>query len=213
MASPDAARALPPVARGRRFRTHASNARSCPSSSSWPPLNLPHTEPKGYLTFDDEYYAPSSIASRGIRATALDEYEPRWAANPPPYTTRRLAGVQAPVEIVSENVTSTRQELNVRTPTATAAEAATFYYPGWRVLVDGVPADVEIVPGRGTIAFWLPGGSHRVVIELVPTPLRRAALGLTLLALVVAGLFTLPGGGRARAAIVSPASGGTPPRP
>jgi hypothetical protein len=122
-------------------------------------LNLPHTEPKGYLTLDDEHYAPSSIASRAISASALEEYEPRAVASRPPYTTRRLVGVQAPVEIVSENVASTRQELRVRTRTATAAEAATFYYPGWRVLVDGVPADVEGVPGRGTIGFSLPGGS------------------------------------------------------
>jgi hypothetical protein len=161
-------------------------------------LNLPHTEPKGYLTFDDEYYAPASIASRGIHAAALEDYEPRSVTDPPPYTTVRVAGVEAPVEILSENVLSTRQELNVRTQTGTAAEAATFHYPGWRVLVDGVPADAEIVPGRGTIGFALPSGTHRIVIELEPTPVRRATVWLSLLALVVAGFSTLLGDRRPR---------------
>jgi hypothetical protein len=136
-------------------------------------VNLAHTEPKRYLTFDDEYYAPESIAARGLNTTTREEYEPRWVEQRPPHTTRRLVGLEAPLEIVSQRLQSARQVFAVRAAAPTRVEAATFYYPGWQVAVDGAPVEVTPVPVRGTMAFALPAGEHEVVIVLQATPLRR----------------------------------------
>lgn len=53
-------------------------------------FNLSHTEPEGFLTFDDEYYAPESIAARGLNTTTREEYEPRWVhlLRPPAHQSR-----------------------------------------------------------------------------------------------------------------------------
>jgi hypothetical protein len=144
-------------------------------------MNLPHTEAKGFLTFDDEYYDPQSIAARGLSTGTREEYEPRWVEERPPYEARRIVGVAAPLLVTEVSRRAAREELVVRAPAPTTAELTTFYYPGWTVTVDGVPAAVSPVPVRGTMRFDLPAGEHRVVLELAPTPVRRAAMLVTAL--------------------------------
>ncbi|MDD5564778.1 MAG: 6-pyruvoyl-tetrahydropterin synthase-related protein [Thermoanaerobaculaceae bacterium] len=148
--------------------------------------NLAHTEPKGYLTFDDEYYAPASIAARGITTSTREEYEPKWVAVRPAPAARKLAGVTAPVEVVSSRLGPGRQEYVVRADAATDVEAATFYYPGWSARVDGARVRIWAAPGTGTIVLRVPAGTHRVVITFAATPVRRLALLLTAAVLGIA---------------------------
>jgi len=152
-------------------------------------LNLPHTEPKGYLTFDDEYYAPASIAALGINTTTREEYEPRWVVERPPRGRKGLTGVTAAIEILSSTVGSARQQYTVRAGAATEVEAATFFYPGWRVTVDGAQVELAAVPGRGTMTFPIPAGEHCVVLALGPTPVRRVAWAMSVVTLALLALF------------------------
>ena len=142
-------------------------------------LNLAHTAPKGFLVYDEEYYSPDSIARRGITTTTREEYEPRWVDTRPPHANERLSG-QPPlssVQVVS--LRSAHQEFVVSTERATVVEAATFYYPGWSVRIDGQETALEPVPGRGTMSFRLPPGAHRIILDLQPTPVRRFAALVT----------------------------------
>ena len=148
-------------------------------------LSLPHTEPKGYLTFDDEYYAPASIAEKGINTTTREEYEPRWVGTRPPFTVGKLVGLEAPLTVVSQELRTARQEFLVRASAATQVEAATFFYPGWHIAVDGQPVENTAVPVRGTMTFALPAGEHRVVLELDATRLRRASQAVSVAAVLV----------------------------
>lgn len=155
--------------------------------------NLPHTEPKGFLTFDDEYYDPPSIAAKGLNTTTREEYEPRWVEERPPYDPRRVVGLSASVAVTQVSRRAGREELSVRAEAPTSAESSTFYYPGWTVTIDGVPAIVSPAPVAGTMRFELPAGEHRVVIELAPTPVRRAAMLVTaLLSLLLVALECAP---------------------
>jgi uncharacterized membrane protein len=144
--------------------------------------NLAHTEPKGYFTFDEEYYAPQNIAEKGIGTTTRDEYEPRAVTQRPSYTAVRLSGAPAPIEIRTQELRSARQRFEVHAAAATTAELATLAYPGWRITVDGTRVEVTTVDVRGTMSFALPAGDHTVVAELRLTPLRRAPLFLSVLA-------------------------------
>jgi hypothetical protein len=148
-------------------------------------VNLPHTEPRGYLQFDDEYYAPQSIASKGLNTTTMEEYEPRWVVTRPPYDPRGLAGVSGALEVVEVLRGAARQEYSVRAPADTIVETTTFFYPGWTVTIDGAPRFVRPVPVRGTMTFELPAGDHRVVLTLGQTEVRRLGLAVTLLSLTV----------------------------
>jgi hypothetical protein len=142
-------------------------------------LNLPHTEAKGFITFDDEYYAPQSLAAKGLNTTTREEYEPRWVEQRPPYDTRPLVGLTVPVEVTKISRRAAREEYLIRARAPTTVQSSTFYYPGWRVVIDGVPTTVSPAPVVGTMRFELPAGEHHVVIELAPTRVRRAALLVT----------------------------------
>ena len=148
-------------------------------------VNLAHTEPPGYLTFDDEYYTPDSLAVNGINTTTLEEYEPLGVETRPPYEPRALRGLTSPVEIISVSRRAARQELTVRAAEKTAVETATFFYPGWTATVDGAQTAVRPRPGSGTMVFELPAGEHRVVLRLGTTPPRRAGRAATLLTVVL----------------------------
>jgi hypothetical protein len=138
--------------------------------------NLPHTEPKGFLTFDDEFYEPRSIAEKGLNTLTREEYEPRWVEQRPSYSGKRLVGRGLPVEAREVSLGATRQEWKVSATALGEVEASLFYYPGWRVTVDGTEVPVAPVPVSGTLSFSLPAGEHRVVLEFRRTPLRRGAL-------------------------------------
>jgi uncharacterized membrane protein len=156
-------------------------------------LNLAHTEPRGYLTFDDEYYAPASIAQKGIETSTREEYAPRWVERRPPFFRERLVARSGRVEVLDQRTTSAREELQVRAAPGTLVDSALFYYPGWGVTVDGRPVPIAPAPVDGTLRFELPEGEHRVVLELRPTPLRRGAALASLASLVsIAVLLFLP---------------------
>jgi hypothetical protein len=63
---------------------------------------------------------------------------------------------------------------------ATRVETSIFYYPGQKITVDRAPVEFSIVPVRGTMQFEIPGGTHRVVVDLRRTPVRRGALILSI---------------------------------
>jgi hypothetical protein len=157
-------------------------------------VGLPRTEPQGFLPFDDEFYLPQSIAEKGLNTTTREEYEPRWVQTRPPYYEQGLVSADADVSIRELTRRTTRQEYLVTSAAPTVVETATFYYPGWRVTVDGVERPPAIVPVRGTMALAVPAGSRLVALSFDSTPLRRAAVFVSLFAwlLLIAG-FALGG--------------------
>jgi len=80
-------------------------------------------------------------------------------------------------------------ELWVRSPEGTALQFYTYYFPGWRVYIDG-----ERLPGRalraegpyGLLTVDVPAGEHRVLLRWGDTPVRLAGKALTLGSLALA---------------------------
>ena len=57
-------------------------------------------------------------------------------------------------------------------------------WPGWRATLDGQPAELRAFPSSGLMALAVPAGEHRVTLELGRTPVRLAAEGVSLAALI-----------------------------
>jgi uncharacterized membrane protein len=154
-------------------------------------LGLPHTEPKGYLHFDEEFYEPARIAANGINTSTFEEYEPKWVERRPPHAAVALSALSG-IEVLEKRETTARRSYSVRCAQGGMVEAATIWYPGWRVEVDGQPVATTIVPVRGTISFAVPSGSHRVSLAFERTPIRSASLVVSVLVaacLLAAALF------------------------
>jgi uncharacterized membrane protein len=157
-------------------------------------VNLAHSAPKDFLTFDDEFYSPASIAHRGLNTTTREEYEPRWVGVRPPYTSEPVRILQGMGEAHATVMRSAHQEFAVQAHGPVVLETATFYYPGWRAFVDGNEVSVQPVPQRGTMSFRVPAGSHDVRLDLGSTPVRRLGHALTIItAAILAGIAAVRG--------------------
>ncbi len=123
-------------------------------------VNLHHTQPRSYLSYDEEFYSPASVAQHGLKAAAQDEYEPQWVQARVRYTGD---GILTPTPLTAVRVlswTSTRHEYSVTTPGLVGVMDSADYYPGWTVLIDGHE-------NRGD-------AGAKVRHDLVPGPSRRS---------------------------------------
>jgi hypothetical protein len=67
----------------------------------------------------------------------------------------------------------------------------TFYFPGWKVYVDGlsVPVEFQDIDYRGIITYTVPAGKHTVLVRFEDTKTRFYANVLSLVSAVTFGLL------------------------
>jgi hypothetical protein len=154
-------------------------------------VNLHHTQPKGYLTYDEEFYLPASLAQRGLNTSTREEYEPRWVQVRLHYTGD---GIPLPTPLTAVRTlswTPTRHVYSVSSPGLVRVMDSTDYYPGWVVSIDGADTTVSPTPLYGTISFQVPPGRHTIAIEMRPTPVRRIGFLLSLFSLALMVLVAM----------------------
>jgi len=84
--------------------------------------------------------------------------------------------------------------VELESPLPFTARYLAFYYPGWRVTVDGASVPVAPTDPDGLISFGVPAGRHTVYVRFAETPLRLTAdiLSLLSLAALIAVLVIRP---------------------
>jgi hypothetical protein len=147
-------------------------------------VNLHHTQPKGYLAFDDEFYAPPLIAQKGLETT-MYWAEPHGVQVRLNYTGDGLIRPPSGLTARTLSWTSTRHEYLVSAPTAASVMESTNYFPGWTVLIDGRETTAAAAPPFGLLSFTIPAGQHLVTVELRPTRVRRLSFILSLCSLAI----------------------------
>lgn len=78
-----------------------------------------------------------------------------------------------------------RARILVESPEPFRARYLSFYFPGWRVWVDGEQVDLLPSEPEGLITFQVPGGRHQVEVRFGETPLRMGSDAISVLALFV----------------------------
>lgn len=110
-----------------------------------------------------------------------------------PLVTAEALAPGATVEMIRAGGAS--DELWVRSPQGTALRFYTYYFPGWRVYVDGrrLPeAALRPETAYGLLTVDIPPGEHHVLLRWGDTPLRRAGKLLTLGCLALAVGLMIP---------------------
>jgi hypothetical protein len=168
--------------------------------------SLPYTQPQFTPT-------PASAGSPLLSIEFELKYEDMrgmtaWTEEMPPdspLVAQYLAGEElvtaqalapgATVEMIRAGGAS--DELWVRSPEGTALRFYTYYFPGWRVSIDGRRLPEEALrpeTAYGLLTVDVPSGEHRVLLRWGDTPLRLAGKVLTVVCLVVAvGLVVVLG--------------------
>lgn len=139
-------------------------------------------------------YFPVTVQTRPKGSPLEAQYAEQLAR---PQDTRRTPIARFDVESLPDGAVihhaeyaPNRARLEIETPGAVRARYFSFAFPGWRVLVDGRPA--EIIPGdpQGLITFDLPAGRHVVEVTWGSTPVRTVATMLSLVALASVAFVT-----------------------
>jgi len=132
-----------------------------------------------------------------LGTTAKGEYLPIWVERFPDVTLDdqyaaggeivRLRPEDLPAGGTISRATygALRAEIALETPEPFTARYLAFYYPGWRVTVDGVSVPVAPEAETGLVTFDVPAGAHVIEVAFGETPLRWAGDGVTLVSLVL----------------------------
>jgi hypothetical protein len=152
-------------------------------------FGFPHARPETLLDVDESDYSPQAIRERGLSVTTAREYEPVWVEERP------AAPATAPVTLVagegrllSRWLSAIHLEIEADIAHAARLQVNIFYFPGWKVVVDG--QDWQAAPSRpqGLIEFPLEPGTHQVQVLWADTLLRQWSARFSFLALAVLGL-------------------------
>ena len=148
-------------------------------ANAWPQLSRYAALSPEYRARPETWLAPETIRSGRQSVTVGDEYLPR-GASPRVWLEERPR--QGPIVAISdaadariEEDRGTRMVFFVRSESGSRLRLARWSFPGWRMRLDGVPA--EISSGTlGSIELEVPAGETRVELVYRPPRVRTIAL-------------------------------------
>lgn len=116
--------------------------------------------------------------------------EGQYAAGEP---VRRFdeTALPAGAVVISADYGPNRARIELETPKEFHARYLVFYFPGWRVWMDGRSVPVSPSKPEGLLTFTVPTGRHVVDVRFTETPLRLVADGISLATLVAIGVGLL----------------------
>ena len=155
-----------------------------PESAEGPLLTiefeLKYTDMRGMTAWTKEFPTDSPLVEQYLAGEDL--------------VTARVLTPDATLEMVRAGGAS--DEVQVRSPRGTAVQFYTYYFPGWRVYVDGqrLPAAALRAEGPyGLLTVDVPPGEHRVLLRWGDTAVRLTGKALSLGCLMLAlGLVAWP---------------------
>lgn len=133
------------------------------------------------------------VLGGGEGNSSIQEFRPRWAdetlvLDPATVDAASGSGGESITEIALDSTGPRHIDFVLTTIAPTALRFNQFYYPGWRVLLDGA-TDLSPYPSTnlGLLTVDLPAGRHELRLEWVGTSLQRWAgwISLVVLALVI----------------------------
>ena len=141
-------------------------------------------------------YVSYEVYTRNLGTTGLAEYLPKWAevipTSSPLVNTLREGGViekldrsalPAGVQATSLSHSSTEDRYRFSSHNSFRATFFTFYFPGWRALLNEEPVPIHVTAPLGLMAVDVPAGDHELVLRFGETPFRLAMDVISILAL------------------------------
>ncbi|MBU4098551.1 glycosyltransferase family 39 protein [Patescibacteria group bacterium] len=136
-------------------------------------LNKDYWHAKGYL------YKPESFYTSVYPGTTdTGESAPVWSVRfMEKLPKSHVEVIQGQAEIIEGKRTATVHQYKISNAVNAGIRENTLYFPGWQVLVDDKPVDIQYqdANNRGVITFFVENGNHDLQIKFTQTRLRLIA--------------------------------------
>lgn len=142
-----------------------------------------------FTSISDQDLAPEKIREGWLQTTVFSEYLPIWVKGKPSAPVgHRLTPSRADVEVNKIEESPHRYAYKIATAGETLLTANLFYFPGWKVYVNGEEVKPNISE-QGLMQFYLPKGQFLVDLKFENTPVRVVGNSLSILGLLLLGIL------------------------
>ncbi|HID52190.1 MAG TPA: hypothetical protein EYP41_09150, partial [Anaerolineae bacterium] len=145
----------------------------------------------GMVQWEQDTRTLGTTASRELLPAAVSRLP--QDENDLPVWENRLAQADLPpgARLIQAKYAPLRAKIELETAVPFTARYRAFYFPGWRVTVDGEPVKITPSEPDGLITFPVPDGRHTIQVTFGETPLRLLADLISLASLIALSVITL----------------------
>jgi hypothetical protein len=140
---------------------------------------------------------PESAYNFTVTNLASNNLNTIWTGETQDYPVKKTKGeiINGKGSITSMQVENSKRQYQVKATTPIRMADYTFYFPGWKVFVDGVEVPIQFQDQnyRGVITYQVPSGVHTINVKFTDTKVRLLGKLITLgcLVLVISFLISL----------------------
>jgi hypothetical protein len=144
-----------------------------------------------YVRLSDDTLKVEKIRLNNLPATLLHEYRPKWVKRKPVVPVDgRIVPSNPETEIIELKNTPYVLLYEINLPGDTDLTANIYYFPGWKVYVNGKETSFS-VSAQGLMQFYLPQGSYEILLKFENTFIRTMANSLSLMGIIFFLIYML----------------------
>ncbi len=141
---------------------------------------------KNYVQYSDNYFYFNKANNIAPHFTSI------WSDHGENYSRKKVQAqvIDGDADLKIIQVDNSVREYSINAQEDSRLVDYTFYFPGWRVLIDGKETNIEFQDSkyRGLITYSVPSGNHKVMIKFEETKFRKIS---NVLSLISIGLFMI----------------------
>lgn len=148
---------------------------------------FPQLYGKNYINYPYSFY---TFTPYNLDAVVMNTI---WTGNTETYpiTSTQASIVEGKGKITSQKITDNQRVYTITAQSQIRMVDHTFYFPGWKVFVDGVATTIEYQNPdyRGVITYLVPPGQHAVVVTYTDTKIRYIGKAISVIFIVATFLL------------------------
>lgn len=162
-------------------------------------MNFSYFRPEKFIQTDDKTLLTGKDLDKQIKRSIFD-YLPIYAKEPPAeLATERYKILTGDSKILDFKEGTNWIKFKTETNTHTIIRLSQYYFPDWKIFVDGVEIAIEYKNNSlGLMTFILGKGNHTIEARLFDTPIRTISNMLTAVGFLLSGLLIFISSKRAR---------------